>query len=198
MNLKAFHPIQGSHMFYAAYIGAWLLAAVMAFLLAFAAPSESRVMGHLPALLSHNLKDQPVALPQGLPSDRTLALITFKRGQRPQVEGWVNWVKNLNQAAPDAVNWMRVSVVNDPGTDGARGEVWSRLLEKYPSDAERANFVPVFTNHASFVRASGFSGTDQVMAVVLNRQGDVLARAEGPFDADKAQSLLETLQSTAF
>lgn len=185
-------------MSYVAYIGAWLLAATVAFLLAFATPTESRVMGQLPTFVSHNLKQQPVALPQGLPSDRTLALITFKRGQRPQVDGWVNWVKNLNLAAPDAINWMRVTVVNDPGTEGARGEVWSRLLEKYPGDAERANFVPVFTDHASFVRASGFSGTDQAMAVVLNRQGDVLARAEGPFDADKAQSLLETLQSTAF
>lgn len=189
---------KASHMSYAAYIGAWLLAAAAAFLLAFAAPSESRVMGHLPTFVSHNLKNQPMALPRDLPSDRTLALITFKRGQRQQVDGWVNWVKNLNRAGPDAVNWLRVTVVNDPGTDGARGEVWTRLLEKYPGDAERANFVPVFTDHASFVRASGVSGTDQVMAVVLNRQGDVLARAEGPFDANKAQSLLETLKSTAF
>ena len=37
-----------------------------------------------------------------------------------------------------------------------------------------------------------------MMALVLNRHGDLLARAEGPFDADKAQSLLETLKSTAF
>jgi hypothetical protein len=189
---------KASHMAYAAYIGVWLLAAAAAFLLAFAAPSESRMMGHLPSFSSHNLQQQPVALPQGLPSDRTLALITFKRGQRPQVDGWVTWVKNLNQTSPDAVSWMRVIVVNDPGTESARGEVWTRLLEKYPSDAERANFVPVFTDHVSFVREMGLSGTDQAMAVVLNRQGDVLARAEGPFDAVKARSLLETLKSPAF
>jgi hypothetical protein len=189
---------KASCMSYAAYMSAWLLGATVAFLLAFAAPTESRVMGHLPTFFSHNLKQQPIALPQGLPSDRTLALITFKHGQRPQVDGWVNWAKSLNQAVPDAVNWMRVTVVNDPGTDRSRGEVWTRLLEKYPDDAKRANLVPVFTDHASFVRASGASGTDPMMAVVLNRQGDVLARAEGPFDADKAQSLLETLKSTAF
>ena len=47
-------------------------------------------------------------------------------------------------------------------------------------------------------RVCGFSGTHLVMAVVRNRQGDVLARAEGPADADKAQSLLQTLQSSAF
>lgn len=189
---------KATYMSYAAYIAAWLLAATLAFFLAFSSPTESRVMGHLPTFFSHNLKQQPVALPQGLPSDRTLALITFKRGQRQQVDGWVNWVKNLNQSSPNAVNWMRLTVVNDPGNDGARGEVWTRLLEKYPGDAERANFVPVFTDHASFVQASGVSGTDQVLALVLNRQGDVLARAEGPFDADKAQSLLETLKAKSF
>ncbi len=189
---------KASYLSYVPYIGAWLLAAVAAFLLAFAAPSESRVMGHLPVLVAQNLKQEPVALPHGLPADRTLALFTFKRGQRPQVDGWVNWAKTLNQDVPNAVNWMRVTVVNDPGSDSARGEVWTRLLDKYPGDAERANFVPVFTDHAAFVRETGFTNTDQAMAVVLNRQGDVLARAEGAFDATKAQSLLETLKSDAF
>jgi hypothetical protein len=182
----------------ATYVSAWILAIGVAFLLAFAAPSESSVMGHLPAFMTQNLLRQPVSLPAGFASDRTLALITFKRGQRPQIDGWVQWVKSLNQSSATPVNWLRMTVVNDPGTDGGRQEVWTRLLDRYPGDDERANFVPVFTDHRSFVRATGFNGTDQVMAVVLNRQGDVLARAEGAFDADKAQSLLETLKSSAF
>lgn len=180
------------------YVSAWILAISVALLLAFAAPSESIVMGHFPAFTTQNLLHQPVVLPAGFASDRTLALITFKRDQRPQIDGWVQWVKGLNQSTGTPVNWLRLTVVNDPGTDGGRQEVWTRLLDRYPGDDERANFVPVFIDHSSFVRATGFNGTDQVMAVVLNRQGDVLARAEGAFDADKAQSLLETLKSKQF
>ena len=180
------------------YVSAWILAISVAFLLAFAAPSESSVMGHLPAFVTQNLLRQPVSLPAGFAADRTLALITFKRGQRPEIDGWVQWVKALNQSERQPVSWLRMTVVNDPGTNGGRQEVWSRLLDRYPGDDERANFVPVFTDHSNFVRETGFNGTDQVMAVVLNRQGDVLARAEGAFDATKARSLLETLKSTSF
>ncbi len=182
----------------ATHVTAWILAMGLACLLAFVAPSESGVMGHLPAFVTQNLLRQPVSLPAGFVSDRTLALITFNRGQRSQIEGWVQWVKRLNQSSDTPVSWLRMTVVNDPGTDSARQEVWTRLLDRYPGDEERANFVPVFTDHRSFVQATGFNGTDQVMAVVLNRQGDVLARAEGAFDTGKAQSLLETLKSTSF
>jgi hypothetical protein len=37
-----------------------------------------------------------------------------------------------------------------------------------------------------------------VYAVVVNRQGDVLARVEGQFDPCKAQALRETLQARSF
>ena len=73
-----------------------------------------------------------------------------------------------------------------------------QLLQHYPSDTERARLVPVFTDRASFARAAGLNGTDQVYAVVVNRQGDVLARVEGQFDPGKAQTLRETLRAHNF
>ena len=55
--------------------------------------------------------------------------------------------------------------------------------------------MPVFTDRADFVRAAGLVTTDQSYAVVLNRRGEVLARVEGQFDAEKARTLRETLHS---
>jgi hypothetical protein len=176
------------------YLGAWLVAAGLAFALAFAAPNESSVMGRLPAFMAQTLLRQPVAVPEGLPSDRTLALITFQRGQHAQVE---SWIQGMNLRNDPSISWMRMPVLNDPGTQG-RSAVENRLLQHYPADTERAKLVPVFTDRASFVRSAGLGGTDQVYAVVVNRQGEVLARVEGQFDADKAQTLRETLQQSNF
>jgi hypothetical protein len=134
-------------------------------------------------------------VPDGLPSDRTLALITFQRGQHAQVESWIEGLNLRNDAS---ITWMRMPVVNDPGTLTGRSAVENKLLKHYPADTERARLVPVFTDRASFVRAAGLNGTDQVYAVVVNRQGEVLARVEGQFDADKAQTLRETLQQQSF
>lgn len=177
------------------YLGAWLAAAALAFALAFAAPSESSVMGRLPAFMAQTLLRQPVTVPEGLPSDRTLALITLQRGQHAQVE---SWIQGMNLRNDPSITWMRMPVLNDPGTLTGRNAVEDKLLQRYPADTERAKLVPVFTDRASFMRSAGLDAAGQVYAVVVNRQGDVLARVEGKFDADKAQALRETLQQQSF
>lgn len=174
------------------YVAAWLVAAGLAFALAFATPSESSVMGQIPAFIAQTLTRQPISLPADLPSDRTLALITFRKEQRVQADSWINGLDLKNDPS---ITWLRMPVLNDPGTVTGRSAIESRLLKHYPAETERANLVPVFTDRADFVRAAGLSTTDQSYAVVLNRRGEVLARVEGQFDADKAQTLRETLHS---
>lgn len=175
-----------------AYLLVWLGAVGLALALAVVSPNESRVMGHFPTFLSKTLSHQPVIVPQGLPADRTLALITFQRDQRGQAESWID---GLNLKNDPSIAWMRITIVNDPGTPLGRSEVEDRLLQRYTGATERANLVPVFTDRADFVRAASLNGVAQAHAVVVNRQGEVLARVEGKFDAEKARLLLDTLRA---
>jgi hypothetical protein len=177
------------------YVALWLAAVAMAFALAVASPNEASVMGHLPDFMLQTLTHEPTAVPGGLPSDRTLALITFQRDQRAQADSWITGL-NLNNDA--SISWMRMPVLNDPGTSGGRSAVENRLLQNYPGEGERAKLVPVFTDRADFVRAVGLGGVHSSYAVVVNRRGDVLARVEGEFDPAKAQLLRETLQTREF
>lgn len=174
------------------YVGAWLGATGLAFGLAVASPSESSVMGRLPELMSHALAHKPVSLPADLPSDRTLALISFQRDHRAVADSWIH---GLNLDKDTSIAWMRMPVLTDPGTQVGRNDAESKLLQRYASPQERARLVPVFADRADFVRSVGLNGTDQFYAVVVNREGDVLARVEGHFDADKAQLLRETLKA---
>lgn len=130
-------------------------------------------------------------MPDGLPAERTLALITFRGSQRAHIDGWI---RGLNLQSDPSIAWLRMPVLNDPGSTAARSAIETKLLRSYPADAERARLMPVFTDRERFVRSAGLRGTDEVYAVVINRQGEVLARAEGAFDADKADKLRETLQ----
>ena len=176
-------------------IGLWLVAAGIAFALAFASPTDSTVMGRLPSFMSHTLSQRAMTVPDDLPSDRTLALITFKRTQKEHAD---SWVEGLNLKNDPSIQWIRMPVVNDPGTAQGRDEIQSRMLGRYPSEVERANLLPVFVDRKNFVRSAGISGVDQAVVVVVNRQGEVLARVEGRFDAAKGQTLRETLQSKGF
>ena len=177
------------------YIGVWLAATGIAAALAFATPTETRVMGQLPGFMAQTLARRPMTVPQDLPSDRTLALITFNRTQKEHAEAWI---EGMHLRQDRSIAWLRMPVVNDPGTDQGRDEIQSRLLGRYPLDDERANMLPVFTNRENFVRAAGRRGTEQVVALIVNRRGEVLARAEGRFEPGKAASLRETLQARSY
>jgi hypothetical protein len=167
---------------------AWFFAVLAAVLFAVAAPTESSVMGRLPNLHARQLDQRPLALPEGLDADRTLALISFHRDQRPAVDSWID---GLQLGGDASVRWLRMLVVNDPGDAAERGMIENRLRERYAQ--EKAAVVPVFTDRAAFARSTGLSGVEQPHVVVLNRRGEVLARVEGPFDAEKARALRATL-----
>ena len=172
---------------------AWVVAAGTGVALAVWYPTEASVMGQLPAHSTQSLARIPVSLPEGLPSDRTLALVTFHRDQRGQADSWIEGLNLKNDAT---ISWVRLPVLGDVNTPDARSDAENRLLGRYTADLERAKMLPMFVDKTSFARATGLTNIGQAYAVVLNRQGDVLARVEGPFNADKAQLLRETLAVT--
>ena len=176
-------------------IGLWLAATAAVLALAFASPTDSSVMGELPTFMSHTLSKRPMTVPDDLPGERTLALITFKRTQREHAD---SWIEGLNLKNDPSIKWIRMPVVNDPGTPEGRDEVKNRLLGRYTAEDERANMLPLFVDRERFVRSAGLSGVNQAVAVVVNRRGEVLARAEGRFDETKAANLRETLRAQGY
>ncbi|KQP11944.1 hypothetical protein [Pseudorhodoferax sp. Leaf267] len=170
---------------------AWFAAVALALFLAVAAPTESSVMGRLPTLQAKFLDQRPLALPGGLASDRTLALISFHRDQRPDVE---SWIQGMQLGSDPSIRWLRIPVVNDPGSDAGRSEIEARLLAHYATDAAKTIVAPVFTDRSAFVRSAGLSGTERPYVMVVNRRGDVLARVVGKFDPVKAETLRATLR----
>jgi hypothetical protein len=174
---------------------AWLAAVTAALLLAVAAPNESTVMGRLPALHAKRLNQQPIVLPQGLPAGRTLALVAFERGHRDEIE---SWIKGMQLRESDAISWLKMPVLDDPGSESARNSIESGILARHSTETDRARLVPVFTNREAFMRAAGMSGSDHAWVLVIGRDGQVLARAEGQYTQEKGEALRQTLLSQNF
>lgn len=169
---------------------AWLGAAGIALAFAFAAPDEGNVMGRLPTISAKRLDQQPLHLPAQLTAPRTLALVAYTKHQREEVQ---SWIRGMQLESDSAMPWFRLSVLNDPGSETARSAVEKRMLAHYPDAAERARLVPVFTNRDAFARAAGTSSTEHAAVLIVDRNGRVLARAEGAYDEAKAAALRETL-----
>jgi hypothetical protein len=168
----------------------WFAAASAALALAFAAPSETNVMGRLPTLAAKRLDQQRIVLPHGLAADRTLALVAFDDNQRAEI---ASWVKGLGLKEDPTISWFKMPVLNDPGNEQARNAIEISLLARHSSERARSRLVPVFADRAEFIRAAGLSGADHASVLILNREGKVLARAQGQYDERKAAALRETL-----
>lgn len=178
----------------------WVGVVLAALALAMATPRETSVMGRLPTLTGHWVAQQPlnlqkVDLPQGLPAERTLALVTFHRDQRKDAD---SWIQGLQLETDPSIAWVRMPVINNVGDAAARSAAEDRLRTRYATEAERKNLMPVFTDRAAFVQSAALASVDQAYVLVINRNGEVLARVSGQYDETKAQALRETLRERGF
>jgi hypothetical protein len=169
---------------------AWLGAAAGALVLALATPGESNLLGRLPTLTAKRLDQQAIVLPDGLPAERTLALVAFQSSQRAEVH---SWIQGLRLDSDPTIPWFKMPVFHDPGNERARDDIQSQMLARHPASRDPSRLIPVFTDRQAFIRAAGLTGTEHAWVLVLDREGKVLARAEGPYDEGKAQALRETL-----
>jgi hypothetical protein len=179
MDKKKLFPVLG-----------WVVAIGAATGLAAVAPHETQVLGKVPPIAAKRLDQTHLSLPYGLPAQRTLAVVVFKQSQREEAQSWVDGLR-LHQ--DHTISWMRLGVVHDPGDDAKRREIEERLNQRHPGLADPYRSVRVFTNKEAFSRALGLGTADHASVVVIDREGNVLARAQAPFDKDKAQALRETL-----
>lgn len=169
---------------------AWLAAVSGALLLAIAAPSETNLMGRLPWLTAQRLDAQRVGPSSAPPAGRTLALVGFSHSQRAEIH---SWIEGLRLEDDTEIAWVKMPVLKDPGSEDGRQEALRKLLARLSGRVANARVVPVFADRDEFIRAAGLSGTEHASVLVLDADGQVLARAEGRFDQDRADALRETL-----
>lgn len=177
--------------FWTPFLG-WMGAGGAALALAFAAPTEHTVLGRVPQIAAQRLDARPMSLPDGLPAERTLAIVVFGSSQRDEVRSWVDGMQ-LKQ--DPSIAWIKMPVLDDKRDARERRAIEERLLARYAhaSQNERAALVTVFTDRDGFIRATRLSGAEHASVLVLDREGTVLAKAEGGFSEEKAQALRATL-----
>ncbi len=175
--------------FWTPFLG-WMAAACGALGLAFAAPNDHTVLGRVPQITAQRLDQRPMVLPDGLPGQRTLAIVVFRKSQRDEARSWID---GMQLRRDTSISWIKMPVYDDKASEQGRREIVQGLLARYAAHSDRAVMVPVFADREGFIRAARLSGADHASVLVLDRNGTVLAKAEGLFDEDKGQALRATL-----
>lgn len=162
------------------------LAALALLLLGIVGTSADSQIGTIAA---SDLNGREIVFPRDLPGQRTLALIAYERGQQGAVD---SWVEGLDLRQSD-IPWVELPVIEDRGAL-FRSFIDNGMRSGIVQPEARARVVTLYTDPEAFRRRLGLEGAQTIHAVVLSREGRVLARAAGPYSEEKARVLLRALQ----
>ena len=153
-------------------------------------PSSDLRQVRFPTVGGRTLLGLEVALPGELPADRTLVVVAFRQWHQARVDRWIAravavgippTTRGETGAIPVAVvevpvlssQWRPVRRFIDGGMTAGIGD---------PDVLART--VTVYTNVTAFQRSLGIPDGDDVHALVVTRDGAILARGRGdPADA---------------
>jgi hypothetical protein len=150
-------------------------------------------LGRMPTVEAESLSNIPMTVPTQLPAERTLVLIAFEREQQTVLNTWVAGL-NLND---NKLPWIETPVIGK-GYGLIRGFINGGMRRGIQDTALRERTITLYTDPVALRKDMGLTGDGKtVWVAVVDRAGLVLARAEGPYTADKAKPLLEALRPTA-
>jgi hypothetical protein len=150
--------------------------------------SEGRGAARFPAVRGRSLLGLEVQLPADLPAEITLTVIAFQRWHQDRVDRWI--ARAVAAGVPPttrgATRGLPVAVVEVPvlsaGWRPARRFIDGGMTAGIGDPDVLARTITVYTNVAAFQRALAIPGSDDVHALVVRRDGTILARGRGDPD----------------
>jgi hypothetical protein len=147
--------------------------------------------GSFPKLIAANLGKQVLSLPEDFAGDRNLLLIAFQREQQKNIDTWLHQMNRFQWAA--SFRYYELPTI-DKLNPVARWFINSGMRRGIPDANARARTITLYLDKPSFRKALDLPDEKQIYALLVDRSGCVLWRAEGDFDEAKAAGLEEALR----
>jgi hypothetical protein len=143
-----------------------------------------------PAVRGRSLAGVEMELPGGFPAELTLAVVAFRRWHQDRVDRWIARAvgAGIPRTTRGATGLMPVAVVEVPvlatAWRPARRFIDGGMTAGIGDPDVLARTITVYTNVAVFQRALAIPDGEDVHALVVRRDGTILARGRG--DPDEA------------
>ena len=144
-----------------------------------------------PRVHAANLERHPFVLPDDFAGERNLVLIAFQREQQFDIDTWIPVAQRMMQRHRDFRYYELPTISRSVPL--ARWWLDGAMRAGIPDRVAREATITLYLDKAAFRRALQLPREDTIYALVVNRAGRVLWRAEGPCTDAKAQSLERAL-----
>jgi len=145
-----------------------------------------------PVVTSANLSRRGFTLPADFEGDVNVLLIAFQRWHQRVVDTWIPFVRQLEQAHDD-VRYYELPVIQRMNVLG-RTFINEGMRAGIPDRVARARTITLYVDKAAFRQALGLPHEEDIYVLLVDREGNVLWRAEGIFTPEKGESLAAALR----
>jgi len=140
-----------------------------------------------PPVMGMNLAGADVRLPEDLQGRRNLLVIAFRRSQQEDVDTWLPFADESMRRHSD-VRFFELPVLAT-GYRLARPWIDGGMRAGIPDPGVRARTITLYLDKAWFRGVLELPSEDRIYALIADRTGHVVARADGVFTAAKAATL---------
>lgn len=154
-----------------------------------------------PDVSGRTLSGLEVTLPTDLPANRTLCLVAFQQQHQGCVDRWIALAESAGvPGSPlDGVESSQTCIVEIP-VIGTRWRLGRRFIDGGMAASIRvprvlARTITVYTDVAAFQRRLNIPNSADVHALVVTRDGEILARSSGEPDDQRLDVILTALET---
>lgn len=152
-------------------------------------------VARFPRVEGSNLEGEHFVLPADFKGELNVVLIAFQREQQRDVDSWLPFLKTVT----DSRNNVRIYEVP---TLGRRYKLMRSFIDGgmrrgIPDKAVREATVTLYIDKTPFRRALQLADEDRIYVVLVDREGRVHWRADGPFTEESGATLMRRIESLA-
>lgn len=140
-----------------------------------------------PRVQGANLERRTFTLPKDFAGERNLVLIAFKREQQADIDTWIPLAIRIAQEHPDFRYYELPTISRSVPL--ARWWLDSAMRAGIADRAAREATITLYLDKLAFRKALQLASEDTIYALLVDRAGRILWRAEGAATDAKAREL---------
>lgn len=146
-----------------------------------------------PDVRGRNLEGREFALPKGFEGELNVVLVAFRREQQADVDSWMPALRALAARHPA----LRVYELPTLSSNYRlmRRFIDGGMRRGIPDASVRAATITLYLDRQRFQRALGITGDDAIHVLLVDRQGTIHWRAQGPSSDAAIERLASQLKS---
>lgn len=149
--------------------------------------------GVFPKVDGKNLEGKSFHLPKDFEGELNLAFLAFQRAQQLVVNTWLPTADILEKIHPELRYYelptiSRLNVVS-------RWFINAGMRSGIKDPKSRKKTVTLYLDKRAFREALGMEDEDNIYILLMDREGTVRWRSEGPCDAEKAKNLSDFIRA---